>query len=401
MSKNTDAVSRIETRRAPLVTHIIYKLDVGGLENGLVNLINHTQRDRYRHAVVSLTDTTAFRDRIQSQDVAIVSLHKRNGQDFSVYSRLHRILRTLRPDIVHTRNLSTLEYLLVAGFSGIHGRIHGEHGRDVYDPDGLNFKYNLLRRAVRPFVHQYIAVSGDLADWLINTIGVRRDRLQRICNGVDIQRFHPRTEPRREFGPQGFVSSINILVGTVGRMEAIKDQLTLVRAFLQLITNNPDARARLRLAMIGDGALHQEAHKMVCAAGAESLVWFAGERNDVPELVSGLDLFVLPSLREGISNTILEAMASGLPVIATNVGGNPELVVDGETGMLVPPSDPVAMADAVHSYLKDPAKLERHGQAGRKRAVEHFSIEKMVEGYLRVYDEVLAERGRGRGAGGR
>jgi glycosyltransferase involved in cell wall biosynthesis len=175
-------------------------------------------------------------------------------------------------------------------------------------------------------------------------------------------------------------------------MEAIKDQLTLVRAFLHLITDDPNARARLRLAMIGDGALRQEAQKIVCAAGAESLVWFAGERNDIPELMRGLDLFVLPSLREGISNTILEAMASGLPVIATNVGGNPELVVDGETGMLVPPSDPIAMADAIHSYLKDPAKLVRHGEAGRKRAEEHFSIEKMVQGYLRVYDEVLSER---------
>jgi sugar transferase (PEP-CTERM/EpsH1 system associated) len=294
-----------------------------------------------------------------------------------------------------------LEYLVPAALFGIRCRIHGDHGRDIYDPDGLNFKYNLLRRAIRPIVHRYIAVSSELADWLVNTVGVRRDRVRRICNGVDIQLFHPRTEARREFGPQGFVASTNILVGTVGRMEAIKDQLTLVRGFLHLINIDADARSCLRLVLIGDGGLREEAQQMVSAAGADSLVWFPGERNDIPELMRGLDLFILPSLREGISNTILEAMASGLPVIATNVGGNRELVVDGETGMLVPPSDPIAMADAIQSYLRDPAKLERHGQAGRKRAVEHFSIEKMVEGYLRVYDEVLAERGRGRGAGGR
>jgi sugar transferase (PEP-CTERM/EpsH1 system associated) len=218
--------------------------------------------------------------------------------------------------------------------------------------------------------------------------------VRRICNGVDVQRFRPRIEPRFKLVSHGFAPSAELVIGTVGRMEAIKDQLTLVRAFLHLVNDDACARARVRLALIGDGTLSNEAKRMVCEAGAESLVWFAGERDDIPNLMRELDLFVLPSLREGISNTILEAMASGLPVVATNVGGNSELVLDGETGTLVPLSDPVAMADAIHSYLKDPTKLARHGQAGRKRAVEHFSIEKMVEGYLGVYDEVLKERGR-------
>ena len=137
-----------------------------------------------------------------------------------------------------------------------------------------------------------------------------------------------------------------MIVGTVGRVEAIKDQLTLVRAFLHLINIDADARARLRLTVIGDGALREEARQLISAAGAESLAWLPGERNDIPELMRGMDLFVLPSLREGISNTILEAMASGIPVVATRIGGNPELVVEGETGMLVPPSDPIAMASA-------------------------------------------------------
>ena len=379
--------------QAPLVVHVIHRLAIGGLENGLVNLINTTAPERYRHAVVALTDYTDFRSRIQQANVPVIALHKREGKGLRTHLRLWRVLRKLRPDIVHTRNLGTLEYLVPSAFFGIRCRIHGEHGRDVYDRDGLNFKYNLLRRAMRPFVHRYIAVSVELADWLVDTVGVRRDRVRRVCNGVDIERFRPRTELRRNFGPQGFASSCHLLVGTVGRIEAIKDQLTLVRAFLILIRTDTGARRHLRLAVIGGGALRNEAQQMVSSAGAESLVWLSGERNDVPELMRGLDLFVLPSLREGISNTILEAMASGLPVIATNVGGNPELVVDGETGRLVPPSDPVAMADAIQSYLKDPAKLQRHGQAGRKRVEEKFSIEKMVEGYLGVYDEVLERRG--------
>ena len=260
------------------------------------------------------------------------------------------LLRSLSPDIVHTRNLGTLEYLVPAAFFGIRGRIHGEHGRDVYDPDGLNFKYNLLRRAIRPFVHQYIAVSDELTNWLVQTVGVRRDRVQRICNGVDVERFRLRTEPRANYGPQGFASSSQMIVGTVGRVEAIKDQLTLVRAFLHLINIDADARARLRLTVIGDGALREEARQLISAAGAEfsRLVSRREERHPGTHARDGSFCFAFLAGRNIEYDS--RGDGDGLPVVATRVGGNPELVVEGETGTLVPPSDPVAMADAIQSY---------------------------------------------------
>jgi glycosyltransferase involved in cell wall biosynthesis len=172
-------------------------------------------------------------------------------------------------------------------------------------------------------------------------------------------------------------------------MQVIKDQLTLVRAFLHLLDNEPGAREVLRLVIIGDGLLLEEARQLLRAAGAGQVAWLPGERADIPDMMRGLDLFVLPSLREGISNTILEAMASGLPVVATRVGGNPELVEEGRTGMLVPPSDPVALAQAIRTYLVDKGQLIRHGQAGRRRAEARFSMEAMVNAYLGVYDAVL------------
>lgn len=384
------------THRNPaLVLHIVHRLGTGGMENGLVNLINHMPSDRYRHAVVSLTEITDFRDRIQARNVPIYSLHKRPGQDFNVYSRLLRLLRRLRPDIVHTRNLGTLECLVPAAIAGICVRIHGEHGRDVYDLDGLSFKYNLLRRALRPLIHRYVAVSSELASWLVDTVGIRSDRVSRICNGVDIERFHPRNNNRLAFGPDGFATPFTTVVGTVGRMEAVKDTLTLVRAFLRLISADVNAVKGVRLAIIGDGRLREEAERLTRSAGAGNLAWFAGERNDIPEIMRGLDLFVLPSLREGISNTILEAMASGLPVIATRVGGNLELVEEGETGVLVPPADPLAMAEAIRTYVREPSLLLRHGQAGRKRAETKFNLESMVDGYMAVYDAVLKSKAPG------
>lgn len=391
-SKSGFSKGSVERRRPPLVVHIIYRLAVGGTENGVINLINGMPREGYRHAIISLTDCSAFRGRLQRDDVPVVSLNKGQGLGLGMHARLWNVLRGLRPDIVHTRGLSGWECLLSATLAGVAGRVHGEHGRDVYDPDGLNFKYNVLRRSLRSLVHRYVAVSQELAAWLVEIVGVPVERVSRVCNGVDTRRFEPNGKSCHEFEAQGFTRPANIVVGTVGRMEAVKDPLTLVRAFLHLINSDANARKRVRLVMVGDGTLRRDAQQLVSAAGADSLVWFSGERDDVPEIMRGMDLFILPSLREGISNTILEAMASGLPVIATNVGGNPELVVGGQTGLLVPPSDPLEITKAVQVYLSDPTKLAEHGRAGRTRVEAQFSIESMVNGYLAVYDAVLKER---------
>lgn len=378
--------------RRPLVAHVIFQLGTGGLENGLVNLINFMPEERYRHAIISLTDCTAFRERIERDDVKVFALHKRAGKDIAVYARLWRLLRQMRPDIVHTRNLAALVMQAPAALAGVPWRVHGEHGRDVFDLEGKNRKYNLLRWFIRPLVHRYIAVSRDLEHWLVDAVGVRRERLVQIYNGVDTECFYPRHGARVPIGPDRFMEGDGILVGTVGRMAAVKDQLTLARAFLRVLEVEPGLRARLRLVMIGDGPLRGEAIELLRAHGAEGLAWLPGDRTDIPDIIRALDIFVLPSLGEGISNTILEAMSSGLPVIATRVGGNPELVQEGHTGILVPPAQPEAMGAAILDYIQNPERMREHGQAGRARVEREFSISRMVEAYMAVYDAVLRER---------
>jgi sugar transferase (PEP-CTERM/EpsH1 system associated) len=375
--------------QSPLVAHIIQRLAVGGLENGVVNLINHMPEDRYRHAIICLADTTDYSRRIKKKDVAVFALDQRQGHDLGVHSRLLKLLRRLRPAIVHTRNLAALEFQAIAALAGVRGRIHGEHGRDMYDLDGTNRKYNLLRKAVRPFVQHYTAVSIDLARWLVDTIGVRPDRVTQIYNGVATDKFRPRERAYGRFGPDGFLTPNSFVIGTVGRMEPVKDQITLTRAFIQLVRASPEAHERLRLMMIGDGWLRLPAIEVLRNAQIEDLAWLPGERDDVPELMRSMDLFVLPSLREGISNTILEAMATGLPVVATRVGGNPELVEAGNTGELVSHSDPLAMAGAIDSYFRAPEKGFDHGKRGRNIVETKFSMEAMVTGYLKTYDTLL------------
>jgi sugar transferase (PEP-CTERM/EpsH1 system associated) len=282
-----------------------------------------------------------------------------------------------------------LEAQLVAFFLvGAH-RVHGEHGRDQFDLHGASRKYNLLRRAVRPFVQRYITVSRDLAGWLVTTVGADPGRVRQIYNGVATDLFHPRRGERPDLAPPGFLPPTGLVVGTVGRLATVKDQATLVKGFSDCLRARPEWRSHLRLIIVGDGPERARVEACVREEGIGGLVWLTGEREDVPALLRLMDLFVLPSLGEGISNTLLEAMATGLPLIATRVGGNPELVSEGDNGLLVPAADPRSLGQAIRVYADDAGLRRRHGEAGHARVSASFDWDRCVEQYLGVYDELL------------
>jgi sugar transferase (PEP-CTERM/EpsH1 system associated) len=377
------------TTAAPLIVHIVHRLDVGGLENGLVNLINHLPAAQYRHAIICLTEATDFRQRIRRADVEVHALGKRAGKDPGMYWRLWKVLRQLRPDVVHTRNLATVDCQFVATLAGVRGRVHGEHGWDVYDLHGTSSRYRRLRRAAARVVGRFVTMSRDLQRWLVDDVGVPAERITQIYSGVDAARFHPRRGPRTAFGPPGFSDEHSFIIGTAGRLEPVKDPLTLLHAFIALIEGDPQLRERARLVFIGDGTLRGELQAQMNAAGVAPLCWLAGSRDDVPALLRGLDVFALPSLNEGISNTILEAMASALPVVATRVGGNAELVQQQRTGLLCAARDPAAMAEAIRVYEKQPELARRHGAEARAVVERDFALARMVQDYASVYERVL------------
>lgn len=384
------AVAVSGKQSVPLIAHVIYRLDVGGLENGLVNLINRIPAERFRHVIICLADYSAFRERIQRSDVPVFSLNKPPGNSPVLHLRLWWLLMQLHPDIVHTRNFGTLEVMLPAALAGVPVRIHGEHGHDIGDLDGSNRRYRWVRRVLRPFVHQYIALSKELERYLHEKIRVPAARVAQLYNGVNTELFHPALGGREPLPCAGFAGPGHFVIGTVGRMQAVKDPVTLARAFVRLLRMVPDGEHRLRLVMVGDGPLKAQVLTLIEEAGAARLAWIPGERDDVPRIMRGLDLFVLPSISEGISNTVLEAMASGLPVVATQVGGNPELVEAGVTGTLVPRGDAESMAHAMHVYADNPELCSRHGSEGRRRVEHRFSMETMVNAYTAVYDNMLA-----------
>ena len=375
--------------QVPLVAHVVYSFRVGGLENGIVNLINQMPQERYRHVVIALTEgDPAFHARIRLPGVELIELHKAPGHGFALYPKMYRLLRHLRPAVVHTRNLAALEMTVPAWAAGVPVRIHGEHGWDIADPAGLSLRHRVVRRLYAPFVSHYIALSAHLEAYLTETVGIPPKRVSRICNGVDPRLFAPGAD-RSEVKGLPFGRDDYWLVGAVGRLQAIKDQLNLVEAFARWLARDEAARARARLIIIGDGPLRSEVEQAVAAAGLRKHVWLAGERSDVPKIMGALDCFVLPSRAEGISNTLLEAMACALPVVATQVGGNRELVLAGETGLLVPAQDPEALAEALASYFNDAHQAVAHGLAARQRAEAEFSLDVMVSRYLACYDRLL------------
>ena len=370
----------------PLVLHVIHHLYVGGMENGLVNLINNMPPNHYRHAIACIEDYSDFCKRITRPGVDIFALHRSQIGVWKLRYELFRLCRKLQPTIVHSRNLSGLDALLPARLAGVPHCIHGEHGWDISDLAGLAWKPNLLRRLHSPLIQHYITVSKDLQRHLIERVGISAKRISQVYNGVDTERFAPLAEKPKAWLPPAFRGDDLILIGSVGRMQSVKDHATLIQAFSQLIENQPDLRKRLRLLIVGDGPMLDELRTLANSLNLSKLAWLPGSRENIPEVYQALDVFVLPSLNEGISNTILEAMASRLPVVATAVGGNVELVEDGVCGRLFPARDINVLAQILEAYAMDESLRLTHSQAARTIAVERYSLQAMVSRYQRIYD---------------
>jgi len=369
--------------KPPLIFHVLHRLSIGGLENGVINLINHMPEDRYRHAIVAMTEITDFSERLTKKNIGLYALNKKAGKDLAVYWRFYQLIKQYRPAIVHTRNLGTIDMQIPAFLAGVAGRVHSEHGWDASDPCGQNKKNQWIRRIAKPFIHYHIGLSTELVDYQIQHIGVAENKIKRIYNGVDSTLFKAskpiNTLPLKK----------SLIFATVGRMTGVKDQVTLTQAFIQLCLNNPQHIDKLGLVLVGEGDLKQSCEDLLKQANLMDHVWLAGARTDIADILKQVQVFVLPSTAEGISNTILEAMASSLPVIATEVGGNSELVKDKITGFMVPPSAPEKMAKAMQAYIDQPELIKTQGVGARQRIENNFSMALMVENYSQVYQQVF------------
>lgn len=367
------------------IVHVVYSFGIGGLENVIAQLINRLPHDRFAHVVLSLTTISDFKARIQRNDVRFIELHKPPGHAVPLYPRIWKLFRQLRPDVVHTCNLAALEVVPLAWLAGVPLRIHAEHGWDAHDPDGSNLRYQRLRRLYKPFVSHYVAVSQDLYDYLGRAIGMPAHRRTLIPNGVDTDQFHPAESTPPTLPGCPFDPAHHQLIGTVGRLQTVKNQTLLARAYVRALRENPAMRDTARLVIVGEGPLRAEVEQVLAEAGMADLAWLPGARHDVADVLRTLDLFVLPSQAEGTSCTLQEAMACGLPVVATAVGGTPDLVNDGVTGHLVPPDDEAALAHALVHAFDHPDLAARQGLAARDEALQRFGMSGMLRQYQSLF----------------
>jgi sugar transferase (PEP-CTERM/EpsH1 system associated) len=372
--------------KRPLILHVIHHLLVGGMENGLVNLINRLPAQRFRHAIACVEDFSGFRGRIERDDVDVLALQRSRVGVWKLRREFFNLCRRLNPAIVHTRNMSSLDALLPARLAGIKCCIHGEHGRDVEDLHGDKLRPAVLRRLHSPLVSRYVTVSRDLRRYLIERVGIAPRRIEQIYNGVDVQQFAPGPKAPVDEMPPEFMDPQNIVIGCVGRMQPVKDQLTLVRAFAELVRRFPEQAVRARLAIVGTGPLYEELRAATSELGIAHKTWLPGTSNRIARVLRNFDVFVLPSLSEGISNTVLEAMATGLPIVATAAGGNLELIVSGKSGRFFDPGDAGALTRLLAEYLQQEQLRRAHGAYARKLAVERFGIDTMVDRYRLLYE---------------
>jgi sugar transferase (PEP-CTERM/EpsH1 system associated) len=352
------------------VVHVVLQLDMGGLEKLLVEFARQASQTRSRLGFVSLGSRGTLANEIERCGWSVVALDKPPGFCLGLIPRLTRLLRSWRADVVHTHNNGALIYGTVAArLARIPCVVHTRHGPGA--PLSMNEKLGAFRLAAR-LTDRFVCVSRDTQRVSIEQ-GVPQARTCVIHNGVDLARFQyvgPKTG-----GPAVLVS----------RLSPEKDVETLLHAVA--IIKRQQRHVRLEIA--GDGACLGPLRQLQQQLGLHDEVRFLGMLLDIRPLLARSALVVLPSVREGLSLMLLEAMASGLPVVATRVGGNPEIVINGKTGYLVPSGAPELLAEKMLDVLGNEALSRQMGLAGRQRVEEQFSIQQMVAHYEHTYREVL------------
>jgi sugar transferase (PEP-CTERM/EpsH1 system associated) len=326
------------------------------------------------------------RTRLSESQLSVAG-NSKLGWQFPLF-RLANVMRKYRPHIVHSRNWGALEAVPAARLAGVPVIIHSEHGYELDMFAGLPLRRRLFRRATYSMADAVFAVTRELRSFHARQAWVRPESMGVIYNGVDTQRFAPCQESRALLRGELGLPSESFVVGTVGRFVAIKDQRTLIYAASKLVASGVD----IRVVLVGAGP-ERESLRSLASGQLDGRVCFVGDSDRVPELLNAMDVFVLASRGEGMSNTLLEAMACGLPLLATGVGGNPEIVKEERTGWLFVPGDVNELAGKLMLLAKDPSLKLRFGEAARERAVESFSLDRMLANYRNLYTELAERRG--------
>jgi sugar transferase (PEP-CTERM/EpsH1 system associated) len=370
------------------IMHVVDSLGKGGLENGLVNLIERLDPNRFEHVVFALRRLGANADRLPADRVRVICLGKKASDGRFQVAALARSIREIGPDIVHSRNWAAIEAVIAARWVRSCAVVHSEHGLESDTAVAEPWRRTGFRRLAFELADRVLAVSYQLRDLHAERTGFPAHKITVIHNGVDSWRFSPDPETRSRVRHELGLSDDEFCIGCVGNLSPAKDYPTVLKAVGELSRTCRN----WRLIIVGEGPERASLENFVNSHPEwKQRVYFLGVSHRVPDLLQAMDVYVLPSLIEGISNSLLEAMASGLPVAVTATGGNPEVVMDGESGLLFPVGGVQQLAHHLASLQSQRELGNRLKQKAIQRAREAFSMDAMVGKYEHLYSILVPE----------
>jgi sugar transferase (PEP-CTERM/EpsH1 system associated) len=379
-----------QSRKKPVhVLQVVHALAIGGTEQVVCDLTRDFNDQEFRTSVCCLDALGELGEELVRDGVRVHVLDRRPGLDISLLSRARRLYKQEKVDLIHAHQYTPYFYSATAALrAGSIPVIFTEHGR--HWPDRVRIKRAMANQILRITTAAYTAVSEFSRQSLIHYEKVSPRNIKVIYNGISLNRHRPDLAGREQARKAARLDNDDLVILSIGRMDPIKDFVTLIRAFFR--ATQELNRIYLWIVGGGDGIYLRQLRRLVDELGIGCKVMFLGARRDVHALLNTCDLFALASITEAASMTILEAMAAGRAVVATDAGGNPELVSHQCTGLLVPVGNATAMGEALVRLLKDSATRERMGMAAQERVKERFTREMTFAQYRNVYRSAIAEK---------
>jgi glycosyltransferase involved in cell wall biosynthesis len=361
------------------IMQVTHDLGIGGLPRVVADICKHIDKTRFDISVSCLRGLGEYAEELEENGIKVyrVPPSKNNKVDYLSFLKLHGLLRGKGIDILHTHNIHPfIDGTLAGKMGGIPVNIHTDHARDFPDKR----RYMLAERILSHFVEKIVAVSEATKQKLISYEKIKADKITVIRNGIDHEKFNVRInqeEKKKELGAKDCYPILGIGV----RLAKQKGIIYLLNALPKIVREFP----KLMLLIAGYGEEENELKQEVVKLGIDHHVRFLGPRLDMPEILSILDVYVLPSIWEGLPLVVLEAMAARKPIVATAVDGTKEAVIHGHSGLLVPPQNPGALAEAILQVSRDKALALFLAKNAYNRFLEHFTVRKMVSRYEELY----------------
>jgi len=356
------------------ILQVVYGFGIGGGELKLLELLSNLNRDKYNITLVSVGLAGPLEDKFRALGLPVYILPKAWRFDVRLPFKLAKIMKETETDLM----MSTLFFADIIGAAAT----------CLYKPKAfvswevitgrLKIHQKWMYKILANRFDMVAAVSNSIHPFINKDRGQDANKIKTIYYGVDLKKYCP--APRKTTGK-------GIIFASVARLVLQKGHTYLLDAIPRILDKYPDARWKFA----GSGDKEAELKQKVSALGIDHAVEFLGDQEDIPNFLNSIDVFILPSLWEGFPNVLLEAMACAKPVIATSVEGTVELVVDSETGLLVPMQNPQALEDAMLTMLENPELIDKYGQNGRHRVDEKFSLEKQIQEFETMYDQLLTK----------